>query len=287
MPKHRLGAEAELAATPVCHVRDGKIAATSMMIAWITPLTLALTPGTPPVLSQRALMEPLQVVEAQLAALKAGDCRTCFEHASPVNRRVTGPWHRFEAMLRSPDSPYLPLVACTDYEVLSALSMTPRRWQCRVRVEAGGQDYEFSWKLSRQADNKILFDLGQCIKHRNYKYRGVVVGYDDICLMPDEWCIQMGVDNLPGGRSQPYYHVLVDERDRPGQQTTYVAQENVMPQPPQPVDHPYFSQPLFTGELDEEEGLWVPNPLLREQWPRGLEGCWLVDAVMPDIPAES
>ena len=53
-----------------------------MMIAWITPLTLALTPGTPPVLSQRALMEPLQVVEAQLAALKAGDCRTCFEHAS-------------------------------------------------------------------------------------------------------------------------------------------------------------------------------------------------------------
>ena len=63
-------------------------------------------------------------------------------------------------MLRSPDSPYLPLVACTDYEVLSALSMTPRRWQCRVRVEAGGRDYEFSWKLSRQADNKILFDLG-------------------------------------------------------------------------------------------------------------------------------
>ena len=80
----------------------------------------------------------------------------------------------------------------------------------------------------------------------------------------------MGVDKLPGG-GQPYYHVLVDGATA-GQQTTYVAQENVMPQPPQPVDHPYFSQPLFTGELDEEEGLWVPNPLLREQWREASRG---------------
>ena len=67
------------------------------LLLFATPLTLALSPGSgaPPggasVVSQRALMEPLQVVEAQLAALKAGDCKTCFDHASPVNRRVTGP----------------------------------------------------------------------------------------------------------------------------------------------------------------------------------------------------
>lgn len=34
----------------------------------------------------------------------------------------------------------------------------------------------------------------------------------------------MRVDALPGGREQPFYHVLVDVRDRPGPQTTYVAQ---------------------------------------------------------------
>lgn len=34
----------------------------------------------------------------------------------------------------------------------------------------------------------------------------------------------MRVDMLPFGRSQPFYHVLVDARDRPGGQTTYVAQ---------------------------------------------------------------
>lgn len=38
-------------------------------------------------------------------------------------------------------------------------------------------------------------------------------------------CAQtMGVDRLPKGRHQPFYQVLVDERDRPGGMVTYVAQ---------------------------------------------------------------
>lgn len=34
----------------------------------------------------------------------------------------------------------------------------------------------------------------------------------------------MGVRRLQAGTQQPFYHVMVDERDRPGGQTTYVAQ---------------------------------------------------------------
>ena len=34
----------------------------------------------------------------------------------------------------------------------------------------------------------------------------------------------MRVDMLPGGREQAFHYVLVDTRDRPGAQTTYVAQ---------------------------------------------------------------
>ena len=34
----------------------------------------------------------------------------------------------------------------------------------------------------------------------------------------------MGVDRLRLGRHQPFFHCLVDERDRPGGTTTYVAQ---------------------------------------------------------------
>lgn len=62
-----------------------------------------------------------------------------------------------------------------------------------------------------------------------------------------------------------------------------MAEENVNPTPVQPVDHPRFAQPLFTGEIDEEEGTWVLNPEVRKQYPRDLENCWLVDGVIPDL----
>ena len=42
---------------------------------------------------------------------------------------------------------------------------------------------------------------------------------------PDKARVQfMGVDKLRLGRNQPFFHCLVDERDRPGAVTTYVAQ---------------------------------------------------------------
>lgn len=37
-------------------------------------------------------LTPVEVVEAQLDALKRGDVKTCFEFASPNNKRATGPW---------------------------------------------------------------------------------------------------------------------------------------------------------------------------------------------------
>lgn len=40
-----------------------------------------------------------------------------------------------------------------------------------------------------------------------------------VCIVRSVTCV--------GGRHQPYYHVLVDHRDRPFQ-STYVAQENIV-----------------------------------------------------------
>ena len=37
----------------------------------------------------------------------------------------------------------------------------------------------------------------------------------------------MNVENLTNGTGQPFYHVLVDVRDRTDGQTTYAAQENL------------------------------------------------------------
>jgi hemimethylated DNA binding protein len=65
----------------------------------------------------------------------------------------------------------------------------------------------------------VCYTAGQCFRHRNYGYRGVIIGSSDYaCMMDEEWIVQMGVDRLPLGRYQPWYHVLADTRDRPGTQ---------------------------------------------------------------------
>ena len=33
-------------------------------------------------------------------------------------------------------------------------------------------------------------------------------------------------------------------------------------------------------------GSWVPTPFLRAVYPRGLNGCWLIDSVAPDMQGD-
>ena len=141
---------------------------------------------------------------------------------------------------------------------------SPRNWQCRVRVD--GRDY--LWKLSQQQEG--VLDVGTVVQHATADYIGVVVGYDDVCRRTDEWCMLTGVDDLPNGRNQPFYHVMVDSGTPPGQptdleqmQATYVAQDLVEPRPPlTPVEHEWqtpltLPSQLFTGEIDEAAGSWL------------------------------
>lgn len=68
---------------------------------------------------------------------------------------------------------------------------------------------------------------GSCFLHRRYGYRAVVVGCEPWCTANGAWKRMMGVSQLPRGEYQPFYHCLVDERDRPGGQMTFVGEENV------------------------------------------------------------
>ena len=80
--------------------------------------------------------------------------------------------------------------------------------------------------------------------------------------------------------------MLVDRKDRPGATMTYVAQENLDRSPARIIEHPFFTTASFTGEVDAAAGVWKPTPMLREQYPRGLDGCWLVDEVAPERSRE-
>ena len=61
-------------------------------------------------------------------------------------------------------------------------------------------------------------------------YRGVIIGWDETARAPKEWLEQMHKDN-PTWRHQPNYAVLVDTRDRPAPQLTYVPQVVLSPWP--------------------------------------------------------
>ena len=65
-----------------------------------------------------------------------------------------------------------------------------------------------------------------------------------------------------------------------------VAQENLDRSPARIIEHPFFTTASFTGEVDAAAGVWKPTPTLREQYPRGLDGCWLVDEVAPERSRE-
>ena len=63
-----------------------------------------------------------------------------------------------------------------------------------------------------------MYDL--CVFCR-YDYRGVIYGWDATCQAEESWIASMGVDRLRFGRQQPFYRVLLDERDRRATQSTY------------------------------------------------------------------
>lgn len=128
-----------------------------------------------------------------------------------------------------------------------------------------------SVELTMQADaTTVHLKVGQVIRHQKYDYKGVIVGYDDHCSAPDSWITRMGVDKLPLGREQPFYHVLCDERDRPssrlGPTTTYVAQENCNLLPikvASPIENALIEH-NFDGF---HNGRYVPKEHLQKQYP--------------------
>jgi F-box protein 21 len=54
----------------------------------------------------------------------------------------------------------------------------------------------------------VTFKVGQLFQHKRYGYEGVITGWDVVCDANEDWIQNMGVDRLPNGRNQAFYHVL-------------------------------------------------------------------------------
>ena len=81
------------------------------------------------------------------------------------------------------------------------------------------------------------FSIGQCIHHRLFDYRGVIVDVDPVFSGSDEWYEQVAKSRPPKG--EPWYHVLVHDAS----QETYVAEQNLSGEESvEPVNHPLLSE---------------------------------------------
>ena len=71
------------------------------------------------------------------------------------------------------------------------------------------KQYSVSIKYSiiyNYVDNKSI-----CLFLPRYNYICVIYGWDKECEATQEWIIQMGVNNLPKKKYQPFYNVLVED----------------------------------------------------------------------------
>ena len=81
------------------------------------------------------------------------------------------------------------------------------------------------------------FSIGQCIHHRLFHYRGVIVDVDPVFSGSDEWYEQVAKSRPP--KDEPWYHVLVHDEGN----ETYVAEQNLSGDDSnEPVNHPLLDE---------------------------------------------
>ncbi|KAL1995355.1 hypothetical protein VTN49DRAFT_1542 [Thermomyces lanuginosus] len=77
-------------------------------------------------------------------------------------------------------------------------------------------------RFRRPGHKHVRYHVGDVFRHRRYNYRAVITGWDTECGAGEQWMQRMGVDRLPRGRHQSFYHALVEDRSM-----RYVAEENI------------------------------------------------------------
>ncbi len=109
----------------------------------------------------------------------------------------------------------------------------------------------------------VLLRVGQVVRHRLWGYHGVVIGWDETACAPERWLRQMHGQN-GGWRQQPNYSMLVDTRDRPAPQVTYMPQENLEVVRQVKILHPSVDE--YFEHFDGSQ--YLPRPWLKGIYPR-------------------
>ncbi len=118
----------------------------------------------------------------------------------------------------------------------------------------------------------VHFSVGSVVRHATHGYAGVVLGWTPMCEAGTDWCARNGVVDP----AQPFYTVLVDVRDRPEAQVTYVQQSSLQLLSGGGgggdcfVLHPLLS--THFGAFDARVGAYAPGPELAAAFPCDAPG---------------
>ncbi|XP_076445576.1 uncharacterized protein LOC143283278 [Babylonia areolata] len=116
-------------------------------------------------------------------------------------------------------------------------------------------------RLYRPAE--VKFRIGQVVRHKFWKYRGVIIGWDLKPRAPKEWL----EENYPSSEKHllhmPAFTLLVDVRDRMTPQLSYVPGEEI-----EVIDKTRVMHPRLDYYFESyDRGQYTPRPWLQSIYP--------------------
>ena len=91
------------------------------------------------------------------------------------------------------------------------------------------------------------FQIGDIVRHRVYRFRGVIFDVDPEFANTEEWYDSIPEDIRPS-KDQPFYHLLAENEET--SYIAYVSEQNLLPdETGEPVHHPDAND-MFDGICD-------------------------------------
>ena len=93
--------------------------------------------------------------------------------------------------------------------------------------------------------NTAKFSIGDIVKHKHFKFRGIIYDVDFEFNNSQEWYESIPKDVRPK-KDQPFYHLLAESNDVTYE--AYVSEQNLLiDNSKQPVKHPLINE-IFVGK---------------------------------------
>jgi heat shock protein HspQ len=84
------------------------------------------------------------------------------------------------------------------------------------------------------------FGIGQVVRHRLYRFRGIVFDIDPVFSNTEEWYQSIPAERRPR-KDQPFYHLFAENSET--EYIAYVSEQNLVPDTSgEPVRHPQVAE---------------------------------------------